>query len=187
MNSSAESPGLDARDDQVEHQRLHGDVERGRRLVADQQGGVVGERDGEDHPLALAAGELVRVGAGRSRRVGQADLAEQLDGGRLRAARRGSGAVPWISIASATCSPTRIVRVQRGHRLLEHHRDVAPAHPRTAAARRRRRRSRSTPASRTEPVAVQALGQQAHERQRGQRLARPGLADQPDPLAAAGS
>ena len=51
---------LDALDD-VEDLRLHGDVERRRRLVGDQHVGVVGDGDGDHHPLAHAAGELVRV------------------------------------------------------------------------------------------------------------------------------
>ena len=56
---------------QVQDLRLDGDVERGGRLVGDQQLGVVGERHGDHHPLPLAAGELVRKGvepAARRRR-----------------------------------------------------------------------------------------------------------------------
>ena len=41
--------------------RLHGDVERGGRLVGDQQVGLVGERHRDHHALALAAGELMRI------------------------------------------------------------------------------------------------------------------------------
>ena len=36
--------------------RLHGDVERRRRFVGDEQIGFVGERHGDHYPLALAAG-----------------------------------------------------------------------------------------------------------------------------------
>ena len=46
---------------QVEDLRLDGDVERGGRLVGDQQGRIAGERRGDHHALAHAAGELVRV------------------------------------------------------------------------------------------------------------------------------
>ena len=45
---------------QVEDLRLHRDVERRGRLVGDQQLGLAGERDGDRHALAHAAGELVR-------------------------------------------------------------------------------------------------------------------------------
>ena len=47
--------------DQVEDLSLHRHVERGRRLVGDQDLGVEGERHGDHHPLSHAAGELVRV------------------------------------------------------------------------------------------------------------------------------
>ena len=46
---------------QVEDLRLHGDVQRGGRLVGDQQLGVAGQRHGDHRALAHAAGELVRV------------------------------------------------------------------------------------------------------------------------------
>ena len=47
--------------EQLEDLRLHRDVERGGRLVGDQQVGLVGERHGDHDALALAAGELVRI------------------------------------------------------------------------------------------------------------------------------
>ena len=46
---------------QVEDLRLHGDVERGGRLVGDQDFGLAGERHRDHHALAHAAGELVRI------------------------------------------------------------------------------------------------------------------------------
>ena len=65
--------------DQVEDLRLDGHVERGRRLVGDQQLGVAGERHGDHHALAHAARELVRVVVERARRGRDADQLEQLD------------------------------------------------------------------------------------------------------------
>ena len=46
---------------QVEDLRLHGDVERGNRLVGDDQRRVQRQRAGDADPLALAAAELVRI------------------------------------------------------------------------------------------------------------------------------
>ena len=46
---------------QVEDLRLYGDVEGRRRLVADHHPGAVDERPRDGDPLALAAGELVRI------------------------------------------------------------------------------------------------------------------------------
>ena len=41
---------------------LHDDVQGGGRLVHDQQGRMQGQGDGDHHPLAHPAGQLVRVG-----------------------------------------------------------------------------------------------------------------------------
>ena len=63
----------------VEDLRLHRDVQRGGRLVADDQVGVVGDRDGDDDALALTAGQLVRECAGPALGLRDADEVEQLD------------------------------------------------------------------------------------------------------------
>ena len=65
---------------QGEDLRLDGDVERGRRLVGDQQVGLAGQRHGDGDALAHAARQLVRVAVEATLRVGDADLLEQLDG-----------------------------------------------------------------------------------------------------------
>ena len=83
----------------VEDLRLHGDVQRGRRLVADQQVGVVGDRDRDHHALPLAAGELVRERAGPPLRLGDADQLEQFD--RAAAGRPLPMSPRWTAIASA--------------------------------------------------------------------------------------
>ena len=64
----------------VEDLRLHGDIERGGRLVTDQQVRIVGDGDRDDHPLALAAGQLVRERLRPPLGLGDADQFEQLDG-----------------------------------------------------------------------------------------------------------
>ena len=46
---------------QVEDLRLHGDVERGRRLVGEQELRAARQRDRDHHTLAHAARQLVRV------------------------------------------------------------------------------------------------------------------------------
>ena len=111
--------------DQVEDLGLHGDVERGGRLVGDQHVGAVGERHGDHHALALAAGELVRILAQPRRRLGDLHFLEQRVGARhrLRAAHLGCGGGGSRQI----CWPIGIDRVQRAHRLLEDHRDVVAA------------------------------------------------------------
>ena len=91
--------------EQLEHLRLHRDVERRDRLVGDQHLRLHRERARDADALALAAGELVRV-ARRARRV-EADQAHQL--ARALAAPRSRGMPKFIG-PSMIAAPT----VRRG-------------------------------------------------------------------------
>ena len=86
--------------EQVQHLRLDGHVERGHRLVADQQIGLHRQRPRDPDPLPLTAGELVRIAL--EVLLGQPDL--------LAAARRaapGSAGSPARGTAySGWCRPT---------------------------------------------------------------------------------
>ena len=73
----------------IEDLRLDGDVERGGRLVRDQELGAAGERHGDHDALAHAARELMGIGARPARGIGDADLGQKLDDAPSRAARRG--------------------------------------------------------------------------------------------------
>ena len=90
--------------DQVEDLSLDGDVERRGRLVGDQQVGLAGQRHGDGDALALAAGELVRIGIDALRRIGKADAIEQGDRFVARLRRRTSrvcrrsGSATWRPI-----------------------------------------------------------------------------------------
>ena len=91
--------------DQVEDLRLHGDVERRGRLVGEQQLRPAGQGDGDHHPLAHAARQLVRVLAHPPRRLRDAHVGEQS----LAVAVASPRAMPrWTRSGSATWSPTRI-------------------------------------------------------------------------------
>ena len=59
--------------------RLDGDVERRRRLVGDQDVGVVGERHGDHHALALAARHFVRIGFHPPLGIGNMHQPQQLE------------------------------------------------------------------------------------------------------------
>ena len=84
MNSMAHAePRADFRE-QRQDLRLHGDVERRGRLIGDQQIGLVGERHRDHHPLALAAGQLMRIARKPRFRFGNADLREQFQRPRPR-------------------------------------------------------------------------------------------------------
>ena len=71
--------GGDQFGEQRQHLGLHGDVERGRRLVGDQQRRPAGEGDGDADALSLTSGELVRIGACGAFGFGQPDPVAQLD------------------------------------------------------------------------------------------------------------
>ena len=89
---------------QVDHLRLHRDVERRDRLVGDDERRIERERARQADPLALAAAELVRV-ARQMRRI-EADQLEQL---RDLAPRRSAfDPIRWMTSGSSTMSPTRI-------------------------------------------------------------------------------
>ena len=111
--------------EQREDLRLHGDVERGRRLVGDEQVGLVGERHGDHHALALAAGQLMRIGA--EPRLPDRGCRPRRAVRRLRRANCvfAAHAVQFEDFADLPLD--RVQRVERGHRLLEHHGDACAA------------------------------------------------------------
>ena len=99
-------------------------VERGRRLVGEQDARARRDRDGDQHALPHPAAELVRVVAQSARRRGDADAVEQRD--------RAPAPVAPSSGAHAPDSLLDLVadahhRVERAHRVLEDHRDVRAA------------------------------------------------------------
>ena len=92
----------------VEDLALDDDVERGHRLVGDQQLGLQRERDGDGDALAHAAGELVRI-VGQPPLV-EADHVEQLDRARReprRAMKPPRSVSTSIDLRADACRPGR--------------------------------------------------------------------------------
>jgi hypothetical protein len=104
---------------QVEDLRLRGDVERGGRLVGDQQARVQRDGHGDADALALAARQLVRVARRAEIGTGRPGPAVARGVAR-RAARR---AVDRQRLGHLVADGLH--RVERGHRLLEDHPDLA--------------------------------------------------------------
>ena len=104
---------------QFEDLRLQGDIEGGRRLVRDQKARVAGQRHGDHHALAHAAGELVWILVDALFRRGNVDAAQQIDRTLARRALR-SAAVAQDGLDDLVAD--RKTRVERGHRFLEDHR-----------------------------------------------------------------
>ena len=165
--------------EEVEDGGLNGDVERGRRLVGDQQLRIARERDRDHHALAHPAREAVRVVLEPFRGARDPDLLEQLDGLLVRLLLR-NVVVPPDRLRDLR--PDRQRRVQRGHRVLEDHRDLAAAHVLELPLAQLRQVTAVV-----EDGAGDDLGRwlrdQAHDRERGDRLAAAGLADDPERLA----
>ena len=155
------------------HLRLDRRVEGGRRLVGDQDARPRRQRHGDHHPLAHAAGEAVRVVVDPRLRVGQVNAAQQRD--RL-APCLGPGPRAVRADRLDDLPADRLHRIQRGDRILEDHRDAAVAQLAHAGlARLHQVLAFETDAAASEAHA--GLGQDAHQRQRRQRLAAAGLAD----------
>ncbi len=110
--------------DQLQDLRLRRDVQRRRRFVGDQHGRLQRQRHGDHHALALAAGQLMRIGAHRTLGIRQADLAQQLERFLLSLPRR-QEIMRLEHLGDLVADPHH--RVQRRHRLLKHHGDVAAA------------------------------------------------------------
>ena len=119
---------------------LDGDVERGRRLVGDQQRRPADQRHGDHRALAKTAGQFERIGPERALGIGKAHHAEHVDGEPVDL-----GAAE-LAPAFATLTPQRAAGLravqldrladlvahrvkgrQRGHRFLEDDRDLAAA------------------------------------------------------------
>src|SRR5208282_6031228 len=165
-------PGLQVLEERKDL-RLHGDVERGRRLVGDQEIGTIGERHGDHHPLTLPAGKLVWISAEPLSRIGDADLRQQLDDS--LSGRGGATTVERDDLADLPLN--RVQRIERSHRLLKHHGHGGAAHcPQFAI-----RHFEHVPAAKENlagRIACRRLRQEAHDRLGGDRLPRAGFADQ---------
>ena len=165
---------------QFENLRLNRHVEGGRRLVGDDEAGIAGKPDRDHHPLAHAAGELMRILIEPALRVGDADQPKQFD----RARSRLLVIHPELNLQRlGDLQSDGQDRIERGHRLLEDHRDVAAA---DLAHLFVAERQQVAPVE-GDAAAGNAPGmrrQKPHDRERRDRLARTGFADDGDDLAA---
>ena len=165
---------------QVEDLRLHRDVERGGGFVGDQQVGLAGQRHGDHHALAHAAGHLVRVFVEAAFRRGDAHALQRRDGAAAQRAGRGGAVVRAHRLGDLVADGEH--RVQAGHRLLEDHRDAVAAD----VAHLRRRQVEQVPAVEHDLPGGDAAGRrhQPHDGQRQHRLAAAALADDAERAAA---
>ncbi len=164
---------------QTQDLRLHRDIERGGRLVGDQELRLAHQRHGDHHALAQAARELVRELAEAKARCGDADAAQKVG--------RAIDGDPLAHLLVAAhhlghLRADRVGRIEAGHRLLEDHRHGIAAQPRHAAIVELQK----IVALEAEAFgrAMTAARQQVHDGERGHRLAAARFAHQAMGLAA---
>ena len=164
---------------QIEDLRLNRHVERGGRLIGDQERRIARQRHGDHNPLAHAAAQLMGIGIDAGFRIGDLHQPEHFDG--FRSSRLLVQPLVQLDRFADLIADGKN-RIERGHRLLEDHRDLVAsdlAHLLVTeleqilaavddlAADNFPRRRRDQP----------------HDRQRSDALAAAGLADQPKSLA----
>ena len=155
---------LAQRVEQIDDLLLHGHVKCGRRFVGDDELRVTGQRHGDKHTLALAAGKLVRIRFKRALGI-KADEFEQFLGAARAAALR--------QLLHLRLDEHR--RVERAQCILVDHRDLMAADLIVLALVA----SHEVPAVEQDLAADSRLRvEQAHDGERGDRLAAAGLADE---------
>ena len=167
--------------EELEDLGLDGHVERGGRLVGDEEVGVVREGHRDHDPLALSAGELVGVGGEAKLGIAEVDEFEQLED--PLAGRRGADRLVEAE-RFADLLLDRVEGIQRRHRLLEDHRYASP--PERAHCRRGRVEE-GFAVELDVPAGVPRLrvGKEPEDGQGSDRLAGPALPDESDRLAPA--
>ena len=157
---------------------LDRDVERGGRLVEEQERGVREQRHRDDHALLLPARDLVRVRRHHAVGVGEADVVEHLH-----------RAVVGLGVGDALVGHRHLLelgaegeaRIERGERLLVDHRDVGAAQGPQLVGRELGQLHPLEPDAAALDGAVAAHVLHDGHRHRGLAAAR--LAHQPDALA----
>ncbi len=121
--------------DQLDDAGLDRDVERGGRLVEDEEAGPRHQRHRDHDALLLAAGELVRIGSQDARRIGQAHGGDDV----VRHLLRHAGADALVDHRHFhQLLADRHRRIERRHRLLIDHRDLRAAEVAQLALAQRR-------------------------------------------------
>ena len=165
--------------DQLDDAGLDRDVERGRRLVEQQQRRVRQQRHRDHHALLLAARDLVRIGLHDARRVRQPHVAQHLERARVGALL--GAALLMVQRHFHQLPRDLHRRVERGHRLLIDHRDLRAAQLAQLVLAHRGHVAALELDLAGHDAAV--LAHVLHDRERHGRLAAAELADDADRLA----
>ena len=166
---------------QVEHSGLHRHVERRRRLIGDEEGGVAGEGDRDRDALALTAGDLVDVRPRDLLRVQEGDVGEGIED---RSAQPVSAEPPVTAERPRDLRPDPHEGVEGGERLLEHRADDAASDGVHPPGTRGHGIHRSVGGVQDD-LAPRRKGvrEEAEDRQRRQRLPGPRFSDDAEALS----
>ena len=156
--------------------RLDRHVQRGGGFVGNEKGRIIRDRHGDHRALAHAAGKFIGILGGATRRVRNADARQELDHAIPDGAARQRGVVDADRFRNLTADAPH--RIERRHRVLKDHRQLAAAN----GAHRIEREARNIAATQPDFAAhdPQARRQQPHDGQHRDALARAGLAHQPE-------
>ena len=110
---------------QVEDLCLNGDVQCGGGFIRDQQVRPICKRHGDHHPLALTAGQLVRIVGQAPFSIADPHLVQQVEDAQARVL----SAQPLMQFqAFRQLFFDCVQRIERGHRLLKNETDIVAAH-----------------------------------------------------------
>ena len=146
---------------QLQDARLHADIQRRGRLVGDQQPGLAGDGHGDHDALALTAGQVVRVVLDAALRLRDLHQRQHLHRPPMR------GFARQALVQAQRLDDLRahgMHRIERGHRFLEDHRDLAAP---DRAQLRQRQAHQVLPAKADFPGDPSLWRQQAQQGQRG--------------------
>ena len=110
--------------DQLDHARFDGDIERGCRLIEQQELGIGQKRHRDDDPLLLAARQLMRIGVHDPLGIGKTNRFKQFRRALVGGFRRNS-VMDHRHFDELVLDQHR--RIERGHRLLIDHRYLRAA------------------------------------------------------------
>ena len=163
--------------DQRQDLLLHRHVQRGGGLVCDQQVGATGQCHGNGDALALPAGELVRVLVHAPRCIGNTHPVQQ---GQCLGACSSGGQTQVQAQGLCHLAANAVHRVQRRHRLLEHHANTFAADAAESSVALAPHFFTVEPDAATDLGAVRQQAQQGHG---GEGLATTRLTHQPQCFA----
>ena len=155
---------------QIQNFRLNGHIQRGRRLIRDQDIGVIRQGHRDHHALTLTAGKFMRIASHAIFRLGDFHQSQHLQRPRACGPMTQALMPPYRFNQLAA---NGIKRVQRGHRFLKDHGDLSAPN---GVQLRFWQANQVGAAVIRHPRCAPVCGQKPHRRHQHLAFARPGFA-----------